>query len=151
MFRPLKDITIGLQRLVQEAIVQSELPQPREVTIEETRSKKHGDLFTSVAFKIAKTYKDELGMGAQEIARLLAMRLSGRAPTIISRVEPVGGYINFFLNRGEFAKYVLSGILSCGPKYGALERCPYSGKIIIEHTSANPIHPLHIGLSLIHI
>ena len=51
-----------------------------------------------------------------------------------------GPYINFFINYDNFSKQVLKSI---NEDYGKLE--PKNKKVILEHTSANPNGPLHIG------
>ena len=51
-----------------------------------------------------------------------------------------GPYINFFINYDNFSKQVLESI---NEDYGKLE--PKNKKVILEHTSANPNGPLHIG------
>lgn len=56
----------------------------------------------------------------------------------------VNGFLNFDINVREYARLVIDTILSKGQEYGYSEECP-KGKYIVEHTSANPLHPLHVG------
>ena len=52
------------------------------------------------------------------------------------------GYINFYLDYSAFALPLLREIKARGGDYGGGEA---RGKIVLEHTSANPDGPLHIG------
>ena len=61
-------------------------------------------------------------------------------PEIFEKVEATGPYVNFFINHDIFAKQLLDSV---DEDYGALPKV--DEKIILEHTSANPNGPLHIG------
>jgi arginyl-tRNA synthetase len=74
------------------------------------------------------------------------------APTIddsrfhlIQSVKPGGaGYINFHLNFLAFSGFAIESIRGLDDEYGYLQS-PKPKRIIVEHTSVNPIHPIHIG------
>jgi arginyl-tRNA synthetase len=57
----------------------------------------------------------------------------------IDRVELSGPYINFFMNR-KFLNKVLDEALADNAWTGRMKE-----KVIVEHTSANPDGPLHVG------
>ncbi len=100
----------------------------------------YGDL-SFPAFRLARP----LGMKPVEAAKLLASRVSAAsAGTVVGRVEPVGGFVNVFLDAGELARRVFEAARTLGEGFG---RVPVEKplRIVIEHTSANPVHPLHIG------
>jgi len=61
----------------------------------------------------------------------------------IERVEAKGGYVNFFLDNKCLIVSALEMILKEKERYGDLEK--KHEKVIIEHTSANPNGPLHVG------
>jgi arginyl-tRNA synthetase len=61
----------------------------------------------------------------------------------ISKIEVKAGYVNFFIDEKELSKKTLYAIFSKKEKYGYLEK--RNKKVIIEHTSANPNGPLHVG------
>ena len=61
----------------------------------------------------------------------------------IDRVEAKGGYVNFFVNTKHLVSSTLESILSKKETYGHLSK--KNKKVIIEHTSANPNGPLHVG------
>ncbi len=54
------------------------------------------------------------------------------------------GYLNIRFNREKYSKEVLKSINNKGENYGRITLIP-KRKVVIEHTSANPVHPLHIG------
>ena len=61
----------------------------------------------------------------------------------ITTVEAKGGYVNFFIDTNCLTAATLQSILEKKDTYGYL---PKKGKkVIIEHTSANPNGPLHVG------
>ncbi len=62
----------------------------------------------------------------------------------LQRPRLVSGFLNFDVNPREYSKLVIDAALSLRERYGYSDKCP-RGKFLIEHTSANPLHPLHIG------
>ncbi len=58
-------------------------------------------------------------------------------------VERTGPYLNFNIHEKYLAKNTIHGCLEKGDRYGELPA--KKRKIIIEHTSANPNGPLHVG------
>jgi arginyl-tRNA synthetase len=61
----------------------------------------------------------------------------------ITKVEAKGGYVNFFVDDTFLISSTLKSILEMKEKYGYLQK--KNKKVIIEHTSANPNGPLHVG------
>jgi arginyl-tRNA synthetase len=55
-----------------------------------------------------------------------------------------GGYINFHVDSAKFSALTLASVKQLGFEYGFL-RTEKPLKIIVEHTSVNPLHPIHIG------
>ncbi len=77
------------------------------------------------------------------LSRRLADLAASAALDFVERVQPVGGYVNFFLKTKSVADAVWSSISKLGERYGESPSTP--SRVIVEHTSANPVHPLHIG------
>lgn len=96
----------------------------------------HADLASTVAFALAKQKKQAPVKIAQELATDLAKRTDLAGITI----EAKGPYINFI-----FGKAYVSEVLRAAvePGYGNLPKKPT--RMVLEHTSANPNGPLHVG------
>ncbi len=100
------------------------------------RESEHADLACTIAFKLAKERKKNPKDVADQIVEDLEVKSD-----YIGSVESVNGYINFFASY-EFLEDTINVILDEDENYGNLN---LSGKVLIEHTSANPDGPLHIG------
>ncbi len=61
----------------------------------------------------------------------------------IHKVVAKGGYVNFYLNFELLKKLTFEVLFDNKSKYGMLQN--KNKKVIVEHTSANPNGPLHIG------
>lgn len=59
----------------------------------------------------------------------------------IKEVKKTGIYVNGIINERELFLFIFSNLLD---EYG-IEKAQASKRIVVEHTSANPIHPLHVG------
>lgn len=101
-----------------------------------TKKATFGDLCTPV-FQLAKENKKNPNELAKEIAENFPKN------DAVSEVVSEGGFVNYTLERGHYSKIVLDVILSDEKFYfGDLYK---DQKIIVEHTSANPNGPIHIG------
>lgn len=94
----------------------------------------HADLASSVSFRLAPILKKKPAAIAAEILKTLP-----EEHKLVERVELVGPYLNFFMNR-RFLNSVLEEALSNAGWKGHMDQ-----KVIVEHTSANPDGPLHVG------
>lgn len=100
------------------------------------RESEHSDLASIIAFKLAK----ELRKKPDEVADEILENLSFESDYIGS-VESTNGYLNFFASY-EFLEDTIAVILDEDENYG---HAGLKGEVLIEHTSANPDGPLHIG------
>jgi arginyl-tRNA synthetase len=98
----------------------------------------YGDLASSICFEVAPRLKKTPSNLAEELVGEVEL---SEAP-LISKVKAVRGYINFFLDYKSFSRETLNMVTSLGSDFG---RSNNREKIILEHTSANPDGPLHIG------
>ena len=96
----------------------------------------HADFASTVAFDLAKERKRPPVQIAVEIAETLA----GDSSLQTIRIETRGPYINFHTG-DDFVRGTLSQAIL--PGYGNLPVQPE--RIVLEHTSANPNGPLHVG------
>ncbi len=119
----------GKERTLNERVLERIL----EIDIES----EHADISSSVAFSLARI----LRRNPAEIASEIVENIELSENSLFSSVEAVGPYINFHASE-RFLAETLREILREGSNFGCLNR---KGKVIIEHTSANPDGPLHIG------
>ncbi|OYT40226.1 MAG: anticodon-binding protein [Desulfurococcales archaeon ex4484_58] len=62
----------------------------------------------------------------------------------INDVKYVNGYVNVYIDYSRLYKRIVYEILDY-KLYDKLKRIGGGRRVIVEHTSVNPIHPLHIG------
>ncbi|WP_209675537.1 arginine--tRNA ligase [Methanolinea mesophila] len=96
----------------------------------------HADLASPVAFALAK----ERRKAPAAIAKELADQLSEFAAKNGITVEAAGPYLNFRLGDDHVRQAVRDAL---APGYGDLPALPE--RLVLEHTSANPNGPLHVG------
>ncbi len=101
----------------------------------------HGQLASSQCFELAK----QVGKKPIELAKLLTKNVDTSKFSLIKQVTPAGaGYINFHADFAKLASLTLDSAVQMEARYGSIEtKKPL--KIIVEHTSVNPLHPIHIG------
>ncbi|MCZ7361809.1 MAG: arginine--tRNA ligase, partial [Candidatus Methanoperedens sp.] len=97
----------------------------------------HADISSSVAFRLAPKYK----RNPKEICEAIYKNIRIQPDSLIDRAEIKAPYINFFVSRMFLNETVLRVLLE-REYFGNLKN---KGKVILEHTSANPDGPLHIG------
>ena len=107
-----------------------------QAMISPSREKSLGDL-SLPCFAFAKTLK----MKPDDIATKLHSMLTQSKE--ISEINSTGGYLNFKASKNWMATQIISGNIRIGDANG---RKPSTGKsVLIEHTSANPNGPFHVG------
>jgi len=110
----------------------------REIKIDRTRQKQHGDFAANLALVLAKR------AGTQP--RALAERIVAALPASdqVDRVEVAGpGFINFHLSPQAY-RALVPVVLGAGRAYGRGD-LGAGQRIILEYVSANPTGPLHVG------
>ena len=105
--------------------------------VEEPSVEAYGDLSLPL-FRLARPLKVNPVKLAEEIANSID------GIPYVKDIKNVSGYVNFFLDYPSLTKLTLDSVRSLGEKYGYLP-VDKPLRIVVEHTSANPIHPLHIG------
>jgi arginyl-tRNA synthetase len=96
----------------------------------------HADLASTVAFSLAKQRKQAPVKIAQDLVAELKKRPELSAVTI----EAKGPYINFIFGNAYVSDVIRAAVR---PGYGNLEK--KTERVVLEHTSANPNGPLHVG------
>ncbi len=93
-----------------------------------------GDLASTISFTLAKKLKKSPHLIAEELTSII------ECPELFEKVEAVGPYVNFFIDYDKFSKLLIEKI---DDDYGHLPKI--DEKVVLEHTSANPNGPLHVG------
>ncbi|MGQ9639152.1 MAG: arginine--tRNA ligase [Candidatus Bathyarchaeia archaeon] len=112
-----------------------------QVDIEEPPSPEYGDLSSIVCFKVAKV----LGAPPIDLAREAAATIRVGENSVVESIEAAGaGYLNFHLNYRKVNRMVLHSIRALRDSYG-FPKAEMPDSILIEHSSINPVHAIHIG------
>jgi arginyl-tRNA synthetase len=111
------------------------------INLSKTPNIELGQLASSFSFELAK----KLGMKPYTIAEQLVEAIDKSRFDLIEKVSTAGaGYINFYVNFSKFSQLTLRSIKNNDKNYGYI-KTDKPIKIIVEHTSVNPLHPIHIG------
>lgn len=88
-------------------------------------------------FPLAKTMRKAPNVIAQELAARIV------PGGMVERVEAKGGYVNFHVRFEDLAQAALEDAVARKERFGAGD--PKGVRTLLEHTSANPTGPLHVG------
>ena len=122
----IKQLSTVIKRLYGDKEIEIKIEKPKEIA----------DL-AFPCFPLSKILKEKPGEIAKEIAKEI------KEQEWIEKVEAVNGYVNFFVNHKKLAEELLKKIEEMGDDFGKLPS--KNKKVIVEHTSANPNGPLHVG------
>lgn len=102
----------------------------------QSREHSQGDL-SLPCFPFAKQLGKSPNVIAEELSQLI------KVSEAIGEVSATGGYLNFKANPIWLAKQLLSGKIRIGDAHG--KKSDTGRHVLIEHTSANPNGPFHVG------
>lgn len=130
------DYKLGVAQALKEQIGDA-LPIEKIVSLlENPKSSEHGDI-AFPAFALAKAFRK----APQQIATDLGETVHS---PIVEKIEVVGPYLNFFLNKKEVSSAVLKEILEKGPHYGDAE-IGGNRNVPIDMSSPNIAKPISMG------
>src|SRR5271157_638352 len=118
-------------------------PEIREedLALEKPPNPEFGQLASSLCFELAKKLKEK----PLALAERLASAVDSSKFSLIKSVGAAGGgYVNFHVDFVKLSAMALGSAVNLRDEYGFVKtRNPL--KIIVEHTSANPLHPITIA------
>ena len=132
MFRELR---MEVEAALSEALTSLDLPAD-DLGVEEPPEDVPATLASSVAFRLA----GEMGAPPPQVAAEIADAVSVDDRELIGHVDTQGPYVNFHVTDAY-----LAGTLDAAQDegYGRLDAKETS--VVVEHTSANPTGPVHVG------
>ena len=129
-----KSLAIAFKKLFPEI-------QLGSLALEKPPNPEFGQLASSLCFELAK----KLGEKPLAVAERFAKTVDSSKFSLISSVAPAGGgYVNFHVDFAKFSPLTLESVKRLDVDYGFV-KTDKPLRIIVEHTSANPLHPLTIG------
>ena len=136
-----KSVKTVLEKAIETQIeINSDIKELIAKSIEIPPTLEFGERSSNIAFKLAKTLKKSPAKIADDISE--AINKIPQKNSIIKSSEAVKGYINIFLNYSILFSKLHRQIQTKKEKYGSNNKGK-GRKIIVEHTSINPVKPLH--------
>ena len=132
----MQDFKIAIANCLKEKIEDLTLEEIVAL-IEVPPNKEMGD-FAFPCFKLAKVFRKAPNMIAADLAENI------EANGAISKVMPLGGYVNFFVNKSQLAETVINDVLTKKEKYGHTD-LGQEKAVVIDFSSPNIAKPFHIG------
>ena len=132
----MQDFKIAIANCLKEKIEDLTLEEIVAL-IEVPPNKEMGD-FAFPCFKLAKVFRKAPNMIAADLAENI------EANGAISKVMPLGGYVNFFVNKSQLAETVINDVLTKKEKYGHTD-LGQDKAVVIDFSSPNIAKPFHIG------
>ena len=132
----MQDFKIAIANCLKEKIEDLTLEEIVAL-LEVPPNKEMGD-FAFPCFKLAKVFRKAPNMIAADLAENI------EAKGAISKVMPLGGYVNFFVNKSQLAETVINDVLTKKEKYGHTD-LGQEKAVVIDFSSPNIAKPFHIG------
>ena len=111
-------------------------------TLKDPPNPTFGHLASSLSFELAKIEKKKPIEVARTLVETTKRLVKLDLLESIEATEP--GYVNFRANLARLTELTLKSVQQVGSEYGLL-KTEAPEKTIVEHTSANPARPIHIG------
>jgi arginyl-tRNA synthetase len=128
--------------ILREAFVKISIGKiPKQLSFERPPILDFGQLASSICFELAK----QVGEKPLTLAEHLVKAMDKSKFSLVKDVAAAGGgYINFHAEFAKLSALTLESVRRLDTAYGFV-KADKPLKIIVEHTSVNPLHPIHIG------
>jgi arginyl-tRNA synthetase len=114
----------------------------RPLLLNEPPNRQFGELSSNLPLELAQSHTQET---PKQLADHIAPLIHTETVPSLQAVKTAGaGYINFYADFSELSQMTINAVRSLDAHYGSV-KTKKPAKIIVEHTSANPISPIHIG------
>jgi len=140
--RPFADLIDECAKVLAEAIKRAYPGLPvSALALDPPPDPRFGQLSSSISFELAK----KAHASPIEIAKKIREETDVSQCRLVDHAKAEGsGYINFYANFPALSSLTVASTRSLNAEYGYI-RTAIAEKIIVEHTSVNPIHPIHFG------
>jgi arginyl-tRNA synthetase len=138
---PLAELKRECETLLEEAIKRLSLETPKPPVFEKPPVWEFGQLASSICFELAKHAGEKPLVLAERLIKAID---KSKFSLVKEAVAAGGGYINFHANFAKFSALIIESVRRLDDAYGFV-KAEKPMKIIVEHTSVNPLHPIHIG------
>lgn len=119
------------------------LPEIRieDLALEKPGNPRYGQLASSLCFELAKKIQQK----PTDLSNQLIQSIDHSRLNLVKDVLPAGaGYINFHVDFPKLSELTMNSVRKLNYEYGFV-KTEQSMETIVEHTSVNPLHPIHIG------
>jgi len=138
---PFAEFRVACKKVLEDALKRLFPESAVSFVFEVPPSSEFGELSSSVCFELAKRVKGKPLELAERVVG--GVDLAGY-PIVVGVKAAGGGYVNFYADLGKLAQSTLESVMALDLEYGFV-KLEKPVKVIVEHTSANPVHPIHIG------
>jgi len=138
---PFAEFRVACEKILEDALKRLFPEAAGQFAFEVPPSSEFGELSSSVCFELARQVKGKPLELAERVVG--AVDLAG-CPIVVDVKAAGNGYVNFYVDLGKLAQSTLESVVALGSEYGFV-KLEKPLKVIVEHTSANPVHPIHIG------
>jgi arginyl-tRNA synthetase len=129
-----KSLASALKRVLPEV-------QITNLAFEKPSNPEYGQLASSLCFELAK----KVSQKPLELAENLVKNMDKSEFSFIENATSAGGgYVNFHVDFVKFSALTLGSVRKLDTEYGFI-KSEKPLKVIVEHTSANPLHPITIA------
>ena len=141
VYNPLDIIKDELLNILHKEFSDFTIEELRKLIQIERPPRNMGDISLKI-FRLSERIREKPSVVVKNVGRLF--RESLKSLEYIEKFDSPGIFLNFWINVPRYGDIVYRAFSKLGSRYGFVPAEKVE-KIIVEHTSANPIHPLHIG------
>ncbi len=139
---PYEELRRECKKSLREALLRTNLKSlAPPIVLQPPLNPELGELTSTICFQLSRVLKKK----PKELAETIVNEVDMTKTTLVKSVEVAGdGYLNFHADYSVFSKLTIESARGLADAYGYVKtKKPL--KILIEHTSGNPVGPIHVG------